>query len=76
MTYFVVALVDLEAGQLLLFVQSFGIPVQSMSRLLACLDRAVDIDGPAMEEAVVDRGYMAQLIEVSCLLISSVYNII
>lgn len=60
------ALADLESGQLLLFVQSFGIPVMSMSRLLACLDRAMDTDSLAMEEVVVDRSYMAQLIEVCC----------
>ena len=55
---------DLEPAQLLLFVQSFGIPVVSMSRLLHCLDAAVDLDSAAMEGAVVDKGYMAQLIEV------------
>jgi len=60
----VVALVDLEPAQLLLFVQSFGIPVVSMSRLLHCLDSAVEMDTEAMEGAVVDKGYMAQLIEV------------
>jgi len=59
-----VALVDLEPAQLLLFVQSFGIPVVSMSRLLHCLDSAVELDAEAMEGAVVDKGYMAQLIEV------------
>ena len=58
------ALVDLEPAQLLLFVQSFGIPVVSMTRLLHCLDNAVELDTEAMEGAVVDKGYMAQLIEV------------
>jgi len=58
------ALVDLEPAQLLLFVQSFGIPVTSVSKLLHCLDSAVELDSEAMEGAVVDKGYMAQLIEV------------
>jgi len=58
------ALVDLEPAQLLLFVQSFGIPVVSMTRLLHCLDGAVELDTEAMEGAVVDKSYMAQLIEV------------
>lgn len=49
---------------MVLFVQSFGIPVSSMSCLLVCLDKAVQVDSPAMEQAVVDKGYMAQLIEV------------
>lgn len=64
MCVMVTALVDLEPAQLLLFVQSFGIPVVSMSRLLHCLDIAVEQDTEAMEGAVVDKGYMAQLIEV------------
>lgn len=55
---------DLEPAQLLLFVQSFGIPVISMSKLLHCLDEAVDMDSSAMEQVVLDKGYMAQLIEV------------
>ena len=35
-----------------------------MSKLLRCLDQAVDIDSSEMEQAIVDKGYMAQLIEV------------
>jgi len=58
------ALVDVEPAQLLLFVQSFGIPVTSVSRLLHCLDSAVEMDTEAMQGAVVDKAYMAQLIEV------------
>ena len=45
----------MEPGQLLLFVQSFGIPVQSMSRLLQCLDTAVEDDPEGMENSVVDK---------------------
>ncbi|KAK2152727.1 hypothetical protein LSH36_320g00001 [Paralvinella palmiformis] len=58
------ALVDLEPSQLLLFVQSFGIPVASMSKLLKCLDQAVLQDSYTMEQVVVDKGYMAQLVQV------------
>ena len=61
---FITALLDLEPQQLLLFVQSFGIPVGSMSKLLLCLDQAVQTDSDEMESAVVDKSYMAQLIEV------------
>ena len=42
------ALQDLEPSQLLLFVQSFGIPVYSMSKLLQCLDNAVTMDPDAL----------------------------
>ena len=55
---------DLEPSQLILFVQSFGIPVCSMSKLLHCLDEAVDLDSLAMQQVVVDKSYMAQLVEV------------
>ena len=58
------ALQDLEPSQLLLFVQSFGIPVNSMSKLLQCLDNAVAMDPVALEQSVIDKAYMAQLIEV------------
>ncbi|XP_064607195.1 integrator complex subunit 1-like [Liolophura sinensis] len=58
------ALQDLEPAQLLLFVQSFGIPVSSMSKLLECLDNAVGVDSGNLEQAVIDKGYMAQLIEI------------
>lgn len=55
---------DLEPAQLLLFVQSCGIPVSSMSQLLKCLDSAVAMDPDAMDTAIVDKSYVAQLIEV------------
>ena len=67
LTYFFVpfpALQDLDPCQLLLFVQSFGIPAHSMSKLLQCLDNAVNIDRARVEQSVVDKSYMAQLIEV------------
>lgn len=58
------ALKDLEPNQLVLFIQSFGIPVPSMSKLLCCLDRAVEYDEAAVVQAVVDKAYMSQLVEV------------
>jgi len=56
--------VDLDHGQLLLFVQSFGIPVHSMTKLLQCLDQAVDMDRATMRQAISDDTYMSQLVEV------------
>lgn len=58
------ALMDLDPSQLVLFVQSFGIPVSSMCRLLRCLDLAMAADSAAMGQAVLDKAYMAQLVEV------------
>ncbi|XP_008559998.1 integrator complex subunit 1 [Microplitis demolitor] len=58
------ALKDLEPQQLVLFIQSFGIPVSSMSKLLHTLDLAVQIDPGSVGEAVLDKAYMAQLVKV------------
>ncbi|BFZ03172.1 hypothetical protein BsWGS_06208 [Bradybaena similaris] len=58
------ALMEVEPTQLVLFVQSFGIPVSSMSRLLAALDQAVVSDHAAMSQAVVDPSYMADLVDI------------
>lgn len=58
------ALADLEPRDLVLFIQSFGIPVESMSRLLAALDQCVLLDDVAVANAVIDKVYMAQLIGV------------
>ncbi|XP_053708548.1 integrator complex subunit 1 [Synchiropus splendidus] len=58
------ALQDLEPQQLLLFVQSFGIPVSSMSKLLQYLDQAVSHDQQTLEENIMDKHYMAHLVEV------------
>ncbi|KAG7214008.1 hypothetical protein KM043_001378 [Ampulex compressa] len=58
------ALKDLEPQQLVLFIQSFGIPVSSMSKLLHTLDTGVQIDPSSVGEAVLDKTYMAQLVEV------------
>ncbi|XP_032686897.1 integrator complex subunit 1 isoform X2 [Odontomachus brunneus] len=58
------ALKDLEPQQLVLFIQSFGIPVASMSKLLHTLDAGVQIDPGSVGEAVLDKTYMAQLVQV------------
>lgn len=58
------ALHDLDPGQLVLFLQSFGIPVSSVSKLLECLDIAVGYESFAVEQAVVDKSYMSQLVEI------------
>ncbi|XP_074109265.1 integrator complex subunit 1 [Cotesia typhae] len=58
------ALKDLEPQQLVLFIQSFGIPISSMSKLLHTLDVAVQIDRSSVGEAVLDKAYMAQLVKV------------
>ncbi|KAF6280826.1 integrator complex subunit 1 [Rhinolophus ferrumequinum] len=58
------ALQDLEPQQLLLFVQSFGIPVSSMSKLLQHLDQAVGHDPQTLEQSIMDKNYMAHLVEV------------
>ncbi|XP_014664125.1 PREDICTED: integrator complex subunit 1-like [Priapulus caudatus] len=61
------ALRDLEPSQLVLFVQSFGIPVTSMDALLSALDRCARDDAAHVADAVADHAYMAQLVEVQWL---------
>lgn len=58
------ALKDLDPSQLVLFIQSFGIPISSMSKLLKTLDLAVEYDSFSVEQAVLDKAYMSQLVEV------------
>ncbi|KAH9505267.1 Integrator complex subunit 1 [Bulinus truncatus] len=58
------ALTEVEPTQLVLFVQSFGIPVSSMSQLLAALDQAVASDPDVMSQSVTDSAYMATLVEI------------
>ncbi|QQP56262.1 Uncharacterized protein FKW44_000862, partial [Caligus rogercresseyi] len=58
------ALKGLNPGQLVLFIQSFGIPVRSMTKLLRALDEAVSSDVEAVNESVMDKTYMGQLVAV------------
>ena len=58
------ALRDLDPQQLVLFIQSFGIPVDSMTKLLQTLDTAVTADLEGVNESVLDKAYMGQLVAV------------
>lgn len=58
------ALQDLTPLQIILFIQSFGTPVNSMSKLLALLDLAVIEQTSAVKEAIVNGTYFAQVIEI------------
>lgn len=58
------ALQELTPDQIVLFVQNFGTPVTSMSKLLALLDRAVIEQLDAVKSAVLNTVYLAQLIEI------------
>ncbi|GAB6028979.1 Integrator complex subunit 1 [Chamberlinius hualienensis] len=58
------ALKDLDSSQLVLFIQSFGIPVSSVSKLLRSLDEAVEYNSDLVQQAVADKSYMAKLVEV------------
>lgn len=58
------ALKDLEPAQLILFIQSFGIPVSSMSKLLQALDRMIQDNAFAFVEVDMDKSYMQQLLQV------------
>lgn len=59
-----VALQDLTPEQLILFIQSFGTPKDSMSKLLALLDSAVVQDTEKISEAIMNRTYLTQFIEI------------
>lgn len=58
------AIEKLEASQLVLFIQSFGIPVVSISKLLQTLDKATVGDPKLVVDSVLDKSYMIQLVEV------------
>lgn len=58
------ALQDLTPQQIVLFIQSFGTPVNSMSKLLALLDLAVIEQTNPVKEAIGNGAYFAQVIEI------------
>ncbi|XP_055374259.1 integrator complex subunit 1 [Condylostylus longicornis] len=58
------AMHDLTPDQIVLFVQNFGTPITSMSKLLALLDQAVIEQFQAVRNAVLNKAYLAQLIEI------------
>jgi integrator complex subunit 1 len=59
-----VALQDLSPEQLILFIQSFGTPKDSMSKLLALLDAGVVQDTENINDAILNRAYLTQFIEI------------
>ncbi|EDS38053.1 conserved hypothetical protein [Culex quinquefasciatus] len=58
------ALIGLTPDQIVLFVQNFGTPINSMSKLLALLDRAVIEQFEAVNSAILHKKYLAQLVEI------------
>lgn len=58
------ALQDLTPQQIVLFIQSFGTPVNSMSKLLGLLDLAVIEQMNAVKETIGNGIYFAQVIEI------------
>lgn len=58
------AVSTLVPAQLVLFIQSFGVPVASMCRLVGVLDSMADSEPAAVLAAVLNRQYMLQLLEV------------
>lgn len=58
------ALIDLTPDQIVLFVQNCGTPVNSMSKLLALLDRAVIEQFETVKQAILKKSYLAQIIEI------------
>ncbi|XP_058452924.1 integrator complex subunit 1 [Malaya genurostris] len=58
------ALIGLTPDQIVLFVQNFGTPINSMSKLLALLDRAVIEQFEAVNNAILHKKYLGQLIEI------------
>ncbi|EEZ98703.1 integrator complex subunit 1 [Tribolium castaneum] len=58
------AIEKLEPPKLVLFIQSFGIPTNSISKLLSTLDKATLLDPKLVVDSVLDKTYMIQLVEV------------
>ncbi|KAJ8965278.1 hypothetical protein NQ314_004241 [Rhamnusium bicolor] len=58
------AIEKLEPPKLVLFIQSFGIPTSSISKLLHTLDKATMVDPKLVVDSVLDKTYMIQLVEV------------
>ncbi|XP_066249303.1 integrator complex subunit 1 [Euwallacea similis] len=58
------AIEKLEPPKLVLFIQSFGIPTSSISKLLNTLDKATILDQKLVVDSVLDKTYMIQLVEV------------
>ena len=67
------ALKELEPAQLILFIQSFGIPINSMTKLLHALDRVVRENAFAFVEVDMDKAYIQQLLQVDSPLNPCIY---
>lgn len=59
-----VALQDLTPEQVILFIQNFGTPINSMTKLLALLDAAIVENSEAVSAAIMNPAYVSQLIEI------------
>lgn len=59
-----VAIQDLTPEQIVLFIQSFGTPINSMSKLLALLDQSIVEDLEAVNSSIMNRTYLSQFIEI------------
>lgn len=58
------ALKDSTPQQIVMFIQSFGTPINTMSKLLALLDKAVIENVDAVKEVIGDAVYFAQVVEI------------
>lgn len=58
------AIQDLTSSQIVLFLQSFGTPIMSISKLLALLDVAVVETFDSVKEAILHKTYLVELIEI------------
>ncbi|KAL3270064.1 hypothetical protein HHI36_009122 [Cryptolaemus montrouzieri] len=58
------AIEKLEPQKLILFIQSFGIPTNSISKLLCTLDKTTMLNPKLVMDSVLDKAYMIQLVEV------------
>ena len=58
------ALKDLESAQLVLFIQTFGLPTSSMEKLLAALDDCCEEDEETVRASIPNERFMKHLIEV------------
>lgn len=59
-----VALQDLTSEQIILFIQSFGTPINSMSKLLALLDNDIVNNTESVNAAIINRAYLSQFIDI------------
>ena len=61
------AMKDLKVNQLLLFIQTFGIPVESMEKLFSALDKICLKDPESVRSSIGNLALMKQLVEVEFL---------